>query len=182
MTVTRYYQARLSNQHGFSLFEIVVVILLIGVLVSAAIDRLLQLQIETERISVKHVIGVLESAVYMQTAEIVLRQGLGSLREMENTNPVDYLEKPPDNYAGKKSGAAAEGVPVSNWYFDSVKHVLVYKVKNIKYFESDIQGEPRIQLKLFLIYRDGIKSDRNTNIQGVKLSSLYKYNWKRIDE
>lgn len=182
MALKKCYQARLDKQRGFSLFEMVLVVLLIGVLVTIAVDRLLQLQIEAERISVRHVIGTLESAVYLQVAEMVVKQGLDSVRQLENANPMDYLQKLPNNYVGVKNSEAASQVPVLNWYFDSVDDVLVYKVQNKKYFESEIEGEPRIILKLFLVFRDDVKSRRSSNIQGIKLGSLHEYSWKIIDE
>lgn len=182
MTSQQWHLYSLKRQSGLSLFEIVLVILIIGVLMSMAVDRLVLLQIETERVSVQHVIGTLDSAVYVQTAETVLKQGLASLRTLENTNPMGYLAKLPHNYVGVRTGDAARNVAVSNWYFDPVKEVLVYRVKNKKYFESDIEGEPRIRLKLTLVYRDGVESSRGNNIQGIKLRSLHKYNWKTIEE
>jgi hypothetical protein len=160
----------------------VIVILLIGMLMSMAIDRLLQLQIEAERVSVQHVIGVLDSALNLQIAEMVIKRGLESLRELENTNPMDYLAKQPYNYAGIKSGNAAAGMPDESWYFDAEKDVLVYKVKNRKYFESDIEGEPRIVLRLAVVYSDDVSGKNGSNIQGVRLENLNQYSWKVIDE
>lgn len=175
MTANQCYQAGLNHQRGFSLFEMVIVILLIGILMSLAIDRLIMLQVEAERVSVQHVMGSLDSAVYVETAEIVLKEGLAAMRKLEHTNPMDYLAKLPHNYVGVKSSEAARDVPVSSWYFDSDNDVLVYTVKNKQYFETDIEGEPRIQLKLSLVYRD---NNRNSNIQGVRLEKSNEYSWK----
>lgn len=170
------------RQQGFSLFEIVVVVLLIGVLMSMAIDRLLVLQVEAEKVSVKHVIGTIDSAVYLQVAEIVLKEGLGSMRKLENTNPMDYLARLPENYVGVKTGQAARDVLPASWYFDSVNKTLVYKVENIENFESAIDGTPSIILKLSLLYRGNVISSRNGNIQGIKLKSLHDYNWKSVKD
>lgn len=178
MTVQKRYQASLNKQHGFSLFEMVVVVLLIGVLVSIAIDRLLLLQIEAERVSVRHVIGALESAVYIQTAEIVLKQGLAAMSKLENTNPMNYLGEQPYNYRGVKTADESRKVPAANWYFDAENDELVYKVKNKKYFVSEKQHEARIRLKLSLLYREGNETDESSAIQGVRLEKLHEYSWK----
>ena len=178
MTRHQCYRVNCDRQYGFSLFEMVVVVLLIGVLVTLAIDRLIQLQVETEKISVRHVIGALDSAVYVQTAEIVLKQGLEAMRQMENTNPMNYLGERPFNYRGVKTGVAATNVPVENWYFDPVSAELVYKVRNAEYFVSEIQGDARIRLKLSLVYRDDIDSDSAGTVQGVRLKKLHDYSWK----
>lgn len=181
MVIKQCYRVRLDKQHGFSLFEMVVTILLIGVLVSAAIDRLLQIQIDAEKHSVMRVIGILESAVYLQVAEMVVKEGLNSLQTLENANPMDYLQKLPSNYVGVKEGGEIGRVPFSSWYFDPTDDVLVYKVRNTKYFESDIEGEPRIKLKLSLVYSNDIKR-RDSSIQGMKLESLHEYHWRFFNE
>ena len=88
------------EQRGFSLFELVVVVLLIGVLMSFAMDRLMRMQVDAERVSVQYVIGALESAVNLQVAEIVVRQGLDAIRSLQDRNPMSFLSKTPVNYIG----------------------------------------------------------------------------------
>lgn len=136
----------LSKQQGFTLFEIVIVVLIIGVLMTFAIDRMLQLQITAERVSVQHMIGTLSSAVNLQGAELVVEKGLGSLKSLENTNPMQYLSELPYNYIGIKSDSTSGQLPTQSWYFDPQLSILVYTVQNKNYFESSLEGVPRIRL------------------------------------
>ena len=166
-------------QRGFSLFELIVVIILIGILVTFAIDRVLRLQVDAERISIQHMIGTLDSAVYLHTAELVLKQGLAALGSLENTNPISYLDKPPYNYAGEASDALADQLQPSRWYYDSSENILFYTVENTLYFQTDLTGTPRIRLKLSLVYADNRSM---ANIRGVMLTPLEQYRWKTIIE
>lgn len=167
-----------SKQHGFSLFEIVVVVLLVGVLMIVAIDRMLQLQIESERVSVQHIIGVLNSAVNLQAAELIVDRGLNSIRSLENTNPLSYLSELPHNYSGLKSDKDANQHDVASWYYDPQQNILVYKVKNRNYFETSLVGTARIRLKIVLLYKEEISHGRNSKIRGISVKSLDAYRWK----
>jgi prepilin-type N-terminal cleavage/methylation domain-containing protein len=165
---------RLCSQRGFSLFELVVVVLLIGVLMSFAMDRLMRMQVDSERVSVQYVIGALNSAINLQVADIVVRQGLGATRALEKQNPMIYLSKTPANYTGVGMDDANDWQRASGWYFDPEKKILVYTVKNTDYFHSSVEGRPRIRLQLHLIYQD---EDANQSIRGIRLQSLDEYHW-----
>ena len=170
--------AILSKQHGFSMFEIVVLVLLIGVLIITFIDRILRLQIDAERVSVQHMIGTLNSAVNLQVAEMVVNRGLDSIRSLENTNPLSYLSELPQSYVGIKSDAEAEQHPVASWYYDPAQNILVYKVKNKNYFETSLPGTARIRLKIELIYKEVISRGQGSRVQAISVKSLDAYHWK----
>ncbi len=169
--------ARANCQHGFSMFELVVVVIMVGLLMTFAIDRILRLQVDAERVSVQYLIGTLDSAVYLQAAETVVKQGINALSKFENTNPVDYLEKPPFNYAGEASIDDASDLKASNWYYDTEQNILFYKVKNVQYFKTEFSSTPLIRLKLSLVYADTGVLVRDTSVRGVLLKSLDEYQW-----
>ncbi len=168
---------RLYKAQGFSLFELIVVILLIGIFMTLAIDNLLRLQVDAERASVQHVIGSLNSAINLEAAERVVKQGVSSLKALENTNPMAYVSETPFSYAGLYSDLAASSAANASWYFDPDAKILVYKVRNQKYFKSELEGTPRIRLKVTLIYSDNSATGPASAIRGVHLQSLDNYNW-----
>ena len=162
---------------GFTLFELVVVILLIGIFMIAAINSLLRLQIEAERVSVLHVVGALNSAINLEAANLVLQEGLSSIKKLENSNPMDYLSELPFTYLGLRSDLTAASLTPDSWYFDPDQKILVYKVKNRDFFRSDLSGTPRIRFKVSLVYRNNAINGPLTTIQGVHLRSLDHYTW-----
>ena len=81
----------LSKQDGITFFEVVVVVLLIGLLMSFAIERLIQLQVVAEKVSVEQNLVAFNSAIHLEIVQRVLKTGVKSIREMENTNPISYL-------------------------------------------------------------------------------------------
>jgi len=167
-----------SRQRGFSLFEIVVVVLLIGVLMSIAIDRMLQLQIAAEKVSVQQFLGNLRGAINLQAADLVLHKGMASVRSLENSNPIQYLQELPENYLGVKSDRNAGRLKKGSWFFDPNENILVYIVDNTDYFETDLPGTPRIRFRVSLIYKDNADARRDNSIRGVAVKSLDNYHWK----
>ena len=178
------YDARspvtLSKQCGFSLFEIIIVVLLIGVMMSIAIDRMLQLQIVAERVSVQQLLGTLKGVVNLQAADIVVHKGLSSMRTLEKSNPMLYLQEPPKNYLGIKDDRDAGQLKKGIWYFDPNKNILVYIVENTDYFVTSLSGTPRIRFQVSLIYKNNIDTGRADEIRGVTVKSLDDYHWKAL--
>ena len=169
----------LKKQHGFSLFELVVVVLLVGIFMIFAIDRMLRLQIEAERVSVQQVIASLKSAVNLQAAEMVVNKGINAIKTLENTNPMNYLQELPYNYLGTKSDRQADDYPQANWYYDPVLNMLVYKVKNTGYFVSSLPGTLRIRLKVEAIYQQDLIHKENNKVRGISLNSMDDYSWQQ---
>jgi prepilin-type N-terminal cleavage/methylation domain-containing protein len=167
----------ISLQRGFTLFEIVVVILLIGVLMTMAIDRMLQLQVVAEKVSVEQMLGNLQGAVNLQAAELVVDKGLASMKSLAGTNPMEYLQVPPANYIGLRNDTDAAQLPQESWYFDTKQNILVYTVKNTDYFETSLVGTPRIRLRVELIFKDN--NGRGAGqVRGINVNSLDEYRWK----
>lgn len=168
-----------NKQHGFSLFELVVVVLLVGVFMTFAIDRMLRLQIEAERVSVQRVIASLKSAVMLQAAEMVVNKGINSIKTLESTNPMNYLQEQPYNYLGAKNDSQADDHPLASWYYDPALSALVYKVKNTDYFVSRrLSGTPRIRLKVEAIYQQEVSHSGDNKVRGIRLNSMDDYFWK----
>lgn len=165
-----------NKQHGFTLFELVVVVLLVGVFMIFAIDRMLRIQIDAERVSVQQTVAALKSAISLQTAELVVSKGLASIATLNHTNPMNYLQELPYNYLGMKNDHQASQYPAASWYYDPQLNVLVYTVKNHNYFVSSVAGTPRIRLKIEMVYQDEIR--RGDKIRGVNLKSIDDYFWK----
>ena len=167
----------LSKQDGITFFEIVVVVLLVGILMSFAIERLMQLQVVSEKVSVEQNLVAFNSAMHIEMAQRVIKSGIKSIREMENTNPVSYLSDIPYNYIGVKSEKDASLLPVESWYYDSWQNILVYKVRNIEYFETKLSGIPRIRFKIVPVYNETNSPRQKRIIRSVKVKSLDDYQW-----
>lgn len=76
---------------GFSLFELVVVLTIIGVLIAIAIDKLPAWQEQAERAAMQNVVGSLNSALGIKLASYLLGNDLAGVRALQGSNPMDQL-------------------------------------------------------------------------------------------
>ncbi len=166
---------------GFSLLELVVVVAIIAVLMAIAVSKYLALAVEAERVAMESVLSSLRTAISMKMAEDIVEGRINDVRLLENSNPMDRLQQTPNNYAGELDGAQAAGIPSGTWYFDRAEHALVYRVHNVNYFRTVLEGPPRARFKVRVLFQDR-DGDRvfdapKDKLEGVVVTPLEPYHW-----
>jgi len=171
----------LIRQRGFSFLELILVIILIGILFTVAVDRLLILKIEAERTSMEQMLGVLRSAMTIEVAKHIARDNLNDLKSAEGQNPMKWLSTKPENYIGIKDEPDPADIEGYQWYFDSYNNWLVYRVGNTDYFKSSVKGPSRARFRVNLDYTDnnenGEFEPEIDEIHGLTLQSVEPYTW-----
>ena len=172
----------MRSERGFSLLEILIVVVIVSVLFVVAIDRLLRARYEAERAMVESVIGALKSALYIDFAAAAARNQLAAMDAAAGSNPMLRLAEKPETYAGEFYGAAPGTFEPGTWYFDSRDRALVYVVRFPERFVTSLGGPPRVRLKVEPDYED---TDRNGRfdpgrdpVRGLKLVPLEPFHWK----
>ena len=167
---------------GFSLLELVVVIVIISLLLVMAISRLIALQIDAERVTMETVAGTLRSSLGMKVAESIVKGKVSELPGYEGFNPMTLLAETPRNYLGELDGVDPAKLEDGNWYYDKRSKTLVYLVRNKGFFTGGLANPPRARFRVSLVY-----SDKNGNgafdareaIEGLRLSVVEPYVWSR---
>ena len=164
---------------GFTLFELVVVVSIIGVLALVLLDRLNDYQEAAEKTAMEQTLGVLRSAMHMQVAERLLHGGPGAVATLAGSNPMDWLAQPPQNYLGVRFAPKPGEVPGGHWYFDLQDHRLVYEVRMGNHFVPDALGRKQVRFELRPITKrtkeQGLASDKQ--IEGLVLIEAMPYRW-----
>ena len=166
---------------GFSLLELVAVIVIISLLLVIAISRLLALQVDAERVAMQTVLGTLRSAIGMKVAETIVKDNVPGLGSLVGSNPMDRLAELPSNYLGELKDVDPAQQETGNWYFDSAAKTLVYLVRNKGHFTGGSPGKSRARFAIQLVFADrnsnGVFDRRVDSIQGLRLSALEPYRW-----
>ncbi len=136
-------QSWTRQRRGLRLFEVALVIGLISVLVVVILHRLDDLHSKAERLAARGVIRSLKGAVLMHTGTGKDTPGTAS-----GSNPMELIQDPPGNYLGELDDVQPEEIKGGQWYFDSDKSMLVYKIENVASFESDMDDSNRIFFSL----------------------------------
>jgi prepilin-type N-terminal cleavage/methylation domain-containing protein len=172
----------MSRQGGFSMLELTVVVCLVAILVTIAIDRLMTLRVAAERVAMAQVVGNIQSAMGIELARRVVRGGLDAAKELEGSNPMALLAKTPENYLGEMAAPDYAALRAGNWVFDSVSGNLVYIVKNSDDFRTTLPGPAQARFRFKLVYTDkngnGQFDQQVDDIGGFRLHSLAPYQWQ----
>ena len=108
-----------SRNRGFSLLELVVVIVIIGILLAVALSRLLPYIDEAERVGVLTLEGQIKSTLVTDAAKRIAGGRAASISELDGSNPMRLMLEPPKNYIGEKREHQRNGVPRRSWYSTS---------------------------------------------------------------
>jgi prepilin-type N-terminal cleavage/methylation domain-containing protein len=170
------------SERGISLFELLIVIVIISVLLVVAVDRLLALRFEAERTTVQSVIGALRSALYIEFAAAAARGQVNRMDAAGGSNAMLRLAQTPDSYAGEFFGADPALFEPGTWYFDTRDRALVYLVRFPQEFVTSLSGPPRLRLAVEPDYDDVDRNGRfdpgRDPVRGLKLVALEPYRWK----
>jgi general secretion pathway protein G len=169
-------------ERGFSLLELLVVIVIISVLFVVAIDRLLRLRFEAERVTVQSVIAALRSGLYIEFAAAAAGGRGPRTDAARGSNPMLRLAEKPEGYAGEFFGPDPALFAPGTWYFDTRDHALVYIVRFPEQFSTPLSGPPRLRLAVEPDFddldRDGRFDPGRDPVRGLRLVALEPYHWK----
>ena len=170
-----------ANASGFSLLELVIVIVLISVLLAVAIDRLLAMKAMAERSAVDQVVGTIRSGITIRLAELAMRNKLSDATSLAGANPMLVLSERPQNYLGELFAPNPASLPPGNWYFDTRDGVLCYLVESADYFQSELPGPARARFSIQPVYEDVNRNGRYDagvdSLRGFRLAALEPYSW-----
>lgn len=170
----------MSKQKGFSLFELIVVLTIIGVLIAVAASKFPVWQAQAEQASMQSVTGSLRSALGIKVASLFAQRDIAGVRALTGSNPMEQLSDVPTNYAGVYSGSAAASVAGGKWYYDSTAHQLVYRVRT-----NELLGAPGVAGEIRFAVQP-VFEDRNRNgvydaaidgLDGVRLVEVQSFAW-----
>lgn len=166
----------MKKDNGFSVLELIVVVTVIGILATFAVDRLWAVQIDAENTAMENVVGSLRSALGMKVAQYIAKSDINGLKSLEGGNPMEELVEPPKNYVGAITNPDPASVAGGNWYFDANAKALVYRVHNADSFSSKLGMPARARFGVQLVYQ---AQDKNVNphVVGVRLVALEPYRW-----
>ena len=173
--------ARASPARGFTLVELIVVVVAIAILAGFALDRLLPLIGRAQRIAFLQVRQQLQSALLLEAAERITSGEAERIGELVSANPMTLLLKPPDNYAGSFEWPDRENLPRDSWYYDEHAGHLVYRVGKYTRFDGLDGPKDRVEFTTLFIYRDrdgdGAFDAVHDHFDGLRLEPVRPYRW-----
>ena len=172
----------MQRERGFTLIELVVVVIAVGILAGVALDRLLPLVGRAQHAAFIQVEADLQSALLLEAADRITRGEANTLAALALGNPMALLLRAPANYMGSLRQPESETVPRASWYFDEERGRLVYRVGRYTRFESLDGPSDRIELRVAFVYTDrdgnGEYDAGRDRFDGLRLEPAEPFSWE----
>jgi prepilin-type N-terminal cleavage/methylation domain-containing protein len=170
-----------AGGRGFSLLELVVVVIAIGILLGVALDRLLPLIGRAERAAFAQVQSEMQTALVLVAAEHIVRGESEQLADLARANPMGLLLIRPANYLGELESPLHDELPARSWYYDERASRLVYRVGTHSRFKAIDGPRDRIELAVRFAFRDangdGQYQAGSDYFDGLRLEPSHRYDW-----
>jgi general secretion pathway protein G len=148
------FKRHLASQRGFTLFELVTVLVVFSTLVAVLLTRVPKYQELAEKTAMEQTAGAIRSALNIRVASYLAKDRISEIPRLAQENPMNWLVEKPYNYAGEYFDPRPGDVPVGSWYFDLKDRSLVYKVETGEYFAGDIKGRKQVRYRVVLVYNE----------------------------
>ncbi len=171
---------RPGTSAGFTLIEMLVVVVAIGILAGFALDRLYPLIGRAERVAFMRIQAQLQNQLTLVTAERMVRGESATIPQLAGANPMALLLKPPENYLGEFEGEPG-GAPDGHWYFNMITGTLVYLVGGHTRFDGLDGPADKVLFRVRLAFTDRNDNGRyeasRDRFDGIWLAPVYAYRW-----
>lgn len=155
-------------QRGFTLLELVVVVVLVVLLFVTAIENLLPLRGEAERAALMSTIGGLQSATGLEASRRAVIDS-AKLAAMDGDNPMAWLALTPATYVGDIDSYT--DLARGQWGYMPGSGILFYRVRYPEYFEGDFDQPAGIRFRVTVDRRNG-------RMNGIRLAQLDRGEWR----
>ena len=164
------------REAGFSLFELLVCIIIISVLAAVLLNRLGYYQEMAEKAAMESALRTIKTGLQIRLAELIVTNRQGQASELETEDPVKWLDDKPPNYAG----GYRFPLDTATWYFDAGQRQLVYVVNTGSRLNLDTgPGPKQVRFRARLL-KDRVRLYGTTveSVTGVALVPVQSYRWQ----
>lgn len=164
------------RSRGFTLFELVLVIVVVALAASILFGRTLDYQEMAEKTAMEQTAGVVRSALAMQLSGLIARGRMEDIPKLKAVNPMMLLAEVPKNYVGEYYGTP-DDIPAGSWYFDLKSRELVYLIRHGMHFQSKQKGSKAVLYRVNLVYNDWLPAADSKEAGGILLQEVQPYTW-----
>jgi len=141
-----------QSSSGFSLIELIIVVAIISILITVALDRVWYYQEMAEKTAMEEVAGGIQSALTLDYGKNMVRGNQQNINLLATENPMKWLQKFPKNYSGEFYDPTPRSVAPGSWVFDLRSRELIYVLDRSEYFVPGKDGNKWIRFHIAVAY------------------------------
>lgn len=166
-------------QRGFTLIELIVVISIVAILASVLLNRMQLYQEQAEKAAMEQTAGALQSALTLRYGSLLTKNTGSDAPALAKENPMNWLAKPPANYAGEFYDITPRSAAPGNWAFDLKTRNLIYFVDRGDHFTPDKDGRTWVRYHANLLYEaaSGVPDKQSGLLVGALFEPIEPYHW-----
>ena len=131
---------------GFTLFELAVVVSVIGILIVVLLSRMAFYRDEAERLAYEQTLTALRTEVQLQTYALMIAGRQKEIPALAGQNPMNWLAQKPPNYLGEFDAPDVKKLASGNWFFDRSDGKLVYLLNQRSIFDPKDSELPKFKV------------------------------------
>jgi general secretion pathway protein G len=169
-----------KRARGFSLFELMIVVIIFGIVAGVLLDRLNYYQEEAEKAAMEYNVRAIRSALRLRMATMLANGQAQQYATLAQANPMEWLDAVPANYLGALQHPNPDRLAPGSWYFDMDNRTLVYLVRTGRRFVPDAAGYKRARFRVALVRsstRPGVPSV-DDGLTSVRIEPVEPYRWQ----
>jgi prepilin-type N-terminal cleavage/methylation domain-containing protein len=169
----------MKASRGFTLLELIIVIIIVAVLAGSLLSRIPYYQEQAEKTVVEQMAAAMQSALVMRYGSMMARGTATEkdLRALMDENPMNWLQQKPKNYAGEFFDPAPNAVMPGQWMFDLKSRELIYVPDHNEYFTPGKDGRKWIRFHVRLEYETPAKSREKKVLAATLFEPAVPYRW-----
>jgi type II secretory pathway pseudopilin PulG len=162
-----------KRQAGFTLFELLGIILLVSVLSLLLYDRFLGYQALAEKTAMEMTVINMRSGLQWRVGELMIEDRADKMANLLDENPIKWLMALPPNYIGVFQNPEQHAIPGNAWYFDTRRHELVYRQGRDSVFTTDPSHAMVLRFKVTAVTSPAaIGAKAVGKVQGITLTQI----------
>ena len=136
------------RHRGWTLLEVIVVVCLVGILASLALERMLRYQELAEKTAMEGTLGALRSALALQATARIMHGRFDAVGALAEEDPMSWLADRPIDYIGARHGPTLAELPKGSWCFDLDRKELIYRPLRTRFFSASPGAGDWIRFKV----------------------------------